>query len=47
MLVLPISMCNNAGTGGPEFAGKVHEMSEKTWDFTMYFAELNPSASLD
>ena len=29
-------MCNNAGTGGTESAGKVHEMSEKTWDFTMW-----------
>lgn len=29
-------MCNNAGTGGTESAGKVHEMSEDTWDFTMY-----------
>ena len=29
------SMINNAGTGGTESAGKVHEMSEDTWDFVM------------
>lgn len=28
-------MINNAGTGGIETAGKVHEMSEDTWDFVM------------
>lgn len=28
-------MVNNAGTGGTESAGKIHEMSEETWDFTM------------
>ncbi|KAI4167970.1 MAG: hypothetical protein LQ343_006764 [Gyalolechia ehrenbergii] len=28
-------MINNAGTGGTESAGKVHEMSEDTWDFAM------------
>ncbi|KAL8792662.1 MAG: hypothetical protein Q9195_004722 [Heterodermia aff. obscurata] len=28
-------MINNAGTGGTESAGKVHEMSEDTWDFVM------------
>ncbi|KAI4087483.1 MAG: hypothetical protein LQ339_008891 [Xanthoria mediterranea] len=26
---------NNAGTGGTESAGKVHEMTEDTWDFVM------------
>ncbi|KAL8769883.1 MAG: hypothetical protein Q9209_004321 [Squamulea sp. 1 TL-2023] len=26
---------NNAGTGGTETAGKIHEMTEQTWDFTM------------
>ncbi|KAL6714045.1 hypothetical protein ACLMJK_008539 [Lecanora helva] len=28
-------MINNAGTGGTETAGKIHEMKEETWDFTM------------
>lgn len=28
-------MVNNAGTGGTESAGMVHEMSEETWDFVM------------
>ncbi|KAL8709774.1 MAG: hypothetical protein Q9220_005560 [cf. Caloplaca sp. 1 TL-2023] len=28
-------MINNAGTGGTETAGKIHEMTEKSWDFTM------------
>ncbi|KAI9658766.1 MAG: hypothetical protein M1821_002326 [Bathelium mastoideum] len=28
-------MINNAGTGGTESAGKIHEMSEDVWDFTM------------
>ena len=28
-------MVNNAGTGGTETAGKVHEMTEETYDFTM------------
>ena len=26
---------NNAGTGGTESAGKIHEMDERTWDFVM------------
>ena len=30
------SMINNAGTGGLDTAGKIHEMTEKTWDNTMY-----------
>ena len=30
------SMINNAGVGGLDTAGKIHEMTEKTWDFTMY-----------
>ena len=29
------SIVNNAGTGGTEGAGKVHEMTEETWDFVM------------
>lgn len=29
-------MVNNAGTGGTEGAGKVHEMKDETWDFVMY-----------
>ena len=29
-------MINNAGTGGIETAGKIHEMTEETWDFTMF-----------
>ncbi len=29
-------MINNAGTGGTESAGKIHEMTEDIWDFTMY-----------
>ena len=29
------SIANNAGTGGTEAAGKVHEMKEETWDFVM------------
>ncbi|KAL8727251.1 MAG: hypothetical protein Q9166_006170 [cf. Caloplaca sp. 2 TL-2023] len=29
-------MMNNAGTGGTESAGKVHEMSDETWDFVMW-----------
>ncbi|MCJ1316322.1 hypothetical protein MMC15_001643 [Xylographa vitiligo] len=28
-------MVNNAGTGGTESAGKVHEMKDETWDFVM------------
>jgi len=28
-------MVNNAGTGGTEAAGKIHEMDEGTWDFVM------------
>ncbi|MCJ1476863.1 hypothetical protein MMC13_005532 [Lambiella insularis] len=28
-------MVNNAGTGGTESAGKVHEMTDETWDFVM------------
>ncbi|KAL8749952.1 MAG: hypothetical protein Q9184_006606, partial [Pyrenodesmia sp. 2 TL-2023] len=28
-------MINNAGTGGTETAGKIHQMSEDTWDFVM------------
>ncbi|KAI9792880.1 MAG: putative secondary metabolism biosynthetic enzyme [Piccolia ochrophora] len=28
-------MINNAGTGGTESAGKVHEMSDESWDFVM------------
>ncbi|KAL8791247.1 MAG: hypothetical protein Q9213_000204 [Squamulea squamosa] len=28
-------LVNNAGTGGTETAGKIHEMTEQTWDFTM------------
>ncbi|KAL2039857.1 hypothetical protein N7G274_007258 [Stereocaulon virgatum] len=28
-------MINNAGTGGTESAGKIHEMAEETWDFVM------------
>jgi len=28
-------MVNNAGTGGTESAGVVHDMSEETWDFVM------------
>ncbi|KAI9698832.1 MAG: hypothetical protein M1820_007339 [Bogoriella megaspora] len=28
-------MVNNAGTGGTESAGKIHEMPEDVWDFTM------------
>ncbi|KAL8747192.1 MAG: hypothetical protein Q9190_000899 [Brigantiaea leucoxantha] len=28
-------MINNAGTGGTESAGKVHEMTEEMWDFVM------------
>ena len=29
-------MANNAGVGGRETAGAVHEMKEETWDFTMW-----------
>ena len=28
-------MINNAGTGGTETAGKIHEMDERTWDDVM------------
>ena len=28
-------MINNAGTGGTESAGKVHEMTENIWDSVM------------
>lgn len=28
-------MINNAGTGGTEIAGKIHEMDEEMWDATM------------
>lgn len=33
-------MVNNAGTGGTESAGAVHDMSEETWDFVMYASSL-------
>jgi len=39
------SMVNNAGTGGTESAGAVHDMSEDTWDFVMYVA-LHVSSTL-
>lgn len=35
-------MINNAGTGGTETVGKVHEMSEDNWDFIMRVLILIP-----
>ena len=31
-------MVNNAGVGGLDKAGKIHEMTEGTWDFTLYYS---------
>ena len=33
-------MANNAGTGGTEAAGRVHEMKEETWDFVIWVPRL-------
>ncbi len=38
-------MVNNAGTGGTESAGKIHEMDEGTWDFVMQ-VETHPVQAL-
>ena len=38
-------MVNNAGTGGTESAGKVHEMKDETWDFVMQVIVLTPKFS--
>lgn len=38
-------MINNAGTGGTESAGKIHDMAEETWDFTMYAIPIVSSVS--
>ena len=39
-------MINNAGTGGIETSGRIHEMKEETWDFVMSVTSLLMS-SLD
>ncbi|KAI4158341.1 MAG: hypothetical protein LQ342_007543 [Letrouitia transgressa] len=35
MITILRSIINNAGTGGTENAGKIHEMGEDTWDLVM------------